>query len=99
MQRKEAGVIEAYTVAGSGRWHLCKSCLTEFILFTKAMGTTMSIIDKDFASFSIEFTDDIDVAEHHALCECQECLQDGDADRKFLLENDHDFFQQVYKSA
>jgi hypothetical protein len=63
------------------------------------MGNIMTIIDPDFDSFSIDLTDDIDIAEHHALCQCQECLQDGDADRKFLLENDHDFFQQVYKSA
>ena len=43
--------------------------------------------------------DDIDIAEHHHTCSCDECVIDGDAQRKFLLENDHDFFEQIYKSA
>lgn len=50
----------------------------------------------DFLDIDI---DDIDIAEHHHTCSCDECVIDGDAQRKFLLENDHDFFEQIYKSA
>lgn len=96
----EAGTVEAHTVMGSGLWQICKDCLTEFILFIANKGGTMyGNDDPDFGVLALLSDDDLDIAEHHATCECQECMIDGDAQRKFLLENDHEYFQQIYKSA
>ena len=55
--------------------------------------------DPDFSLTALLDLDDVDIAEHHETCACEECVIDGDQDRKFLLENDHDFFDQIYKSA
>lgn len=59
----------------------------------------MTIIDPDFEYAATLLADDIDIAEHHPTCACYDCVVDPDQARKFLLENDHDFFRQNYKSA
>lgn len=89
------GVVEAHTTLGWGYWQLCGACVAAFIQFITKQEATMN--DWDF--FTELYTDDIDIAAHHEACECQECLVDGDAQRKFMLENDHDFFESVYKTA
>lgn len=96
----EAGVLEAFTVQGTGYFRICKECLGEFILFVTNKGGQMyGNDDPDFGVLALLNDDDMDIAEHHPTCECQECMTDGDAHRKFLLENNHDFFEQIYKSA
>lgn len=55
--------------------------------------------DPEFGVLALLDVDDIDIAEHHWSCSCHECVVDGDQQRKFLLENDHDFFEEIYKSA
>lgn len=53
----------------------------------------------EFSVLALLDDGDVDIAEHHSSCACEECSVDGDQHRKFLLENDHDFFEQIYKSA
>jgi hypothetical protein len=67
--------------------------------FISKGGNMYGVNDPDFGVLALLDSDDIDIAEHHETCQCQECSVDGDAHRKFLLENDHDFFEQIYKSA
>lgn len=77
---------------------VCDDCLLVFIAFTTNQGGTMSI-ECEFSEEALAAAGDLDVAEHHPLCECYECLVDPDAYRKFELENDIVPYTYQEKSA
>lgn len=95
----EGGVIEAHTVYGVGFFALCKQCAKDVLSFISKGIQVKYEDDPDFGVLALLDDRDVDIAEHHPTCECEECSVDGDAHRKFLLENDHTFFEQIYKSA
>lgn len=95
----EGGVIEAHTVYGVGFFAVCKQCARDVLTFISKGGSVNESSNHEFSVLALLDDRDVDIAEHHPSCECQECVVDGDAHRKFLLENDHDFFEQIYKSA
>jgi hypothetical protein len=53
----------------------------------------------EFSEEALAAAGDLDVAEHHALCECYECLVDPDQYRKFELENDINHITYQEKTA
>lgn len=94
----EAGVIEAYTVSGELHIAICADCLGDFISFT----TKGETVEKDMSEFSVEALAsalDIDIAEHHATCQCYECLVDPDAYYKAQREDHINISYQQEKSA
>lgn len=84
----EAGTVEAFTVVGEGVWHLCHECLGYFINFMANQEEPMGLFTDQV--ISVLYADDIDIAEHHALCSCYDCVVDPDEYRKFELENRDD---------
>jgi len=95
----EAGVIEAHTIYSVSFFALCKQCVQSTLAFITKGGDVRGENDPEFGVLALLDVDDVDIAEHHWSCACEECVVDGDQQRKFLLENDHDFFEQIYKSA
>lgn len=89
--KPEAGSIEAFTVLGEALWIVCEECLVDLTLFMAGKGGAMW--DTNIVITYGE-NDDVDVAEHHELCQCVDCIVfDGnyepDADDlvKFWKEN------------
>lgn len=95
----EGGIIEAHTVYGVGFFAVCKQCAKDVLAFISKGGSVDESSNHEFSVLALLDDGDVDIAEHHSSCACEECSVDGDQHRKFLLENDHDFFEQIYKSA
>jgi len=95
----ERGTIEAFTVYGQGHWTLCQKCLVDFNIFIRNGGLLMNIQELiDVYAIS----EDVDIAEHHALCQCIDCrifdaLYQVDADEivKGWKEDDYIFSDEV----
>lgn len=94
----EAGVIEAYTVQGELHIAICSNCLVDFISFTTKQGEQMKS-DCEFSEEALAGGLDIDIAAHHPLCECYECLVDPDQYYKFQRENDMPINHRQERSA
>jgi hypothetical protein len=95
-----AGTVEAFTKVGHGIWQVCQDCLATFIKFMAKQENQME--HDQYCEFSVEalaLGNDLDIAEHHALCECYECLVDPDQYRKFELENDINHITYQEKTA
>ena len=98
-QQYEAAVIEVYAVYGHGHWLLCRMCCNDFELFIRNGGPYMNaqeLIDV------YAISEDVDIAEHHALCQCIDCrifdaMYEVDADQivKGWKEDDYIFSDEV----
>ena len=92
----EAGIVEAYTYRGEIHIAICSYCLADFIYFTR--GEPMPT-DCEFSEEALALAGDIDIAEHHALCQCYECLVDPDHYYKFERENSDITYNYQERSA
>jgi len=91
--------IEAHTILGQGYWSLCRRCLVDFNIFIRNGGLLMNVQELiDVYAIS----EDVDIAEHHALCQCIDCrifdaMYEVDADEivKGWKEDDYIFSDEV----
>ena len=99
----EQATIEAFTVLGQGYWSLCRRCMVYFNIFIRNGGLLMNVQELiDVYAVS----EDVDIAEHHALCQCIDCRifdamyeVDADAIVKGWKEDDYIYSDVVEKSA
>jgi len=99
----EHATIEAFTVFGQGYWSLCRRCLVDFNIFIRNGGLLMNVQELiDVYAVS----EDVDIAEHHALCQCIDCRifdamyeVDADAIVKGWKEDNYIYSDVVEKSA
>ena len=99
----EQATIEAFTVLGQGYWSLCRRCMVDFNIFIRNGGLLMNVQELiDVYAIS----EDVDIAEHHALCQCIDCrifdaMYEVDADEivKGWKEDNYIYSDVVEKSA
>lgn len=85
-------------MVGFGVWHICANCLDQYIHFMASKENLMKS-DCEFSEEALANGLDIDIAAHHPLCQCYECLVDPDQYYKFQRENDLTDYQYQEKSA
>jgi len=101
--KSEHATIEAFTVFGQGYWSLCRGCLVDFNIFIRNGGLLMNVQELiDVYAVS----EDVDIAEHHALCQCIDCrifdaMYEVDADEivKGWKEDNYIYSDVVEKTA
>ena len=98
-RRYEAAIIEIYAVFGRGHWLLCRNCCSDFELFIRNGGLLMNVQEL-IDVYAVP--EDVDIAEHHALCQCIDCRifeasYEVDADEivKGWKEDDYVFSDEV----